>query len=699
MDDIVVTGERNNQFGTDVVQAGSFRGAKTLDTPLTVAVIPQAVLQSQQAIDIIDAVRNTPGVSTSSVGPAAYSNVTIRGINVDTRANYKLDGTLNILSSVAFPLEDKDRVEVLKGASALYYGFSTPSGIVNLTMKRPTESLYLQEDTFFDSHGSLGQHVDVGDTVGIFGFRLNGVLQHIDTGIKYATGQRYLIAGAFDLKPTSRLTITVDFEDFRRNISEPGSFRFVTSAPKPTPANPYPTIPLPSLDRLDPSTNFAPAGANNNTRETNYLGKVNYKFADGWNLSAAYGGSYQHRIRYTPQMDPGNTTTGAGVLYLAPQNSNFKNVNYNAELSGKFRVGGVSNEILIGVARRIGDTFTPFTPAVTSRPHANQNYYDPIYMTIDSPFTPAIVFSTIASKTRIDDKGVYVFDRVNFNDVVQLLGGVRKSDYAEILLVPASNTTAVAGPTFKAQPWSFSGGVVLKPTKWSSVYGTYIEGLESTPAAPGGVNNPGYQPPPATSTQKEFGIKLEPKQNLLFQAAYFDIKRVQAYVNSGNYYVEDGRARYRGIELSVSGNITPDLAVIAGYTYLDAKQIIGAPTINTPTSFVPTTVGLKLEGAPAHTWSMAGEYKLSWLTPGLKLSAGAYYTGMQAVNPQNIAFTPAYTTYDLGASYTFRIQGHELVARVNGQNITGKRYWASVGGVNLSENLPGTVKFSLSFKY
>src|SRR6185312_17563629 len=74
LEEVVVTGARNNQFGTDVVQAGSFRGANALDVPLTVSVIPSAVLQSQQAITLMDALRNTAGVSSTGVGPVAYDN-------------------------------------------------------------------------------------------------------------------------------------------------------------------------------------------------------------------------------------------------------------------------------------------------------------------------------------------------------------------------------------------------------------------------------------------------------------------------------------------------------------------------------------------------------------------------------------------------------------------------------------------------
>ena len=42
------------------------------------------------------------------------------------------NGTLPLNNLIEMPLEDKERVEALKGSSALYYGFSAPSGIVPL---------------------------------------------------------------------------------------------------------------------------------------------------------------------------------------------------------------------------------------------------------------------------------------------------------------------------------------------------------------------------------------------------------------------------------------------------------------------------------------------------------------------------------------------------------------------------------------
>src|SRR3546814_13245430 len=60
--------------------------------------------------------------------------------------------------------------------------------------------------------------------MGAFGYRLNGVAAHLDTGIDYSQGSRYVASGTFDFKPTDRLTITADVEYFEKSIVEPALF-------------------------------------------------------------------------------------------------------------------------------------------------------------------------------------------------------------------------------------------------------------------------------------------------------------------------------------------------------------------------------------------------------------------------------------------------------------------------------------------
>src|ERR1044071_1749031 len=87
LEEIVVTADRKDSYSADLVQAGSFRGARQLDTPLTINVIPNTLIQSQQAQGLLDALRNTAGVSPAQTTVTVYSNIAIRGINVENRGN------------------------------------------------------------------------------------------------------------------------------------------------------------------------------------------------------------------------------------------------------------------------------------------------------------------------------------------------------------------------------------------------------------------------------------------------------------------------------------------------------------------------------------------------------------------------------------------------------------------------------------
>ncbi|HEX7852014.1 MAG TPA: TonB-dependent receptor [Sphingomonas sp.] len=701
-DEIVVTGERNNQFGTDTAQSGSFRNAKILDIPMTVSVIPDAMLKSQQAIDLIDAVRNTAGVSTSGVGPATYNNLTIRGIAVDTRSSYKMDGTLNILSSTAFPLEDKDRVEILKGASAIYYGFSPPSGIVNFVMKRPTEDLYIGVRSFGDSNGGYGGHLDIGDTMGIFGFRINGVAAHQDTGITFSKGNRYLASGTFDLKPTSKLTLSADLEWFKRNIVEPATFIIPNGATK-----------IPDLSRLDPSKNIGGLDwPNNNTEELNMLFKGVWKFAKDWDVTAYWGRSHLTRLRYNPGFAPGAplnyvrgkaaTSTATTAQYLASldptsptfgqgivrygvqiQSAGYENISYAVEVHGKITTGDFSNTILLGASRSLRSLAgSPATP----RTQFYSDFNNPVIFP-----DPNASVGTRPIPSTIDDKGLYAFDDLSFKNIVHLTGGVRVTDYTN-----DGSTNLNTKAPYEVKPTAWSGGVIVKPMEWASLYGTYIQGLEENMIASNNVDNAQTVFPPISSTLYEAGLKLQPRKNLLIQLAYFDIKREGAYneridpTTNLLHGFGDATQTYRGFEGSVGGYLTKDLAINATLMLLKARTFQAANALSPHN---------RPGGTPAVSWSLSGEYTLSWLTPSLKVSGGAFHTGNQAVDDTDKTYTRPYTTFDVGASYDFDLGGHKLTARVTGQNITNKRYWAAVGAGTLAESLPSTVKFSLAFNY
>jgi len=716
LEDIVVTGERANRYGADTVQAGSFRGARAIDTPLTVSVIPREVIDVQQAKTLQDVLQNTAGVTASQTAPTVYSNLAIRGINVENRGNYRLNGSLPIINLVSLPLEDKDRVEALKGASALYYGFTTPSGIINLTMKRPTKDLLLAMDVSGDTNGTIGGHVDFGGTWGIFGARINGVIERPDSGIDHTRGRRSLISGAFDLKPADNLTITFDAEHIYKRVNEPGIYRFILK-PASTAANPYPSLNVPSL--IDPSTNFGPDWAFNRAEETNLLGAVNWRISPAWALTLSGGTSTLNRDRHFTTIDPNNPNTAVpnGPIGEYPLSVGYqpdyraRNRNLRAELAGTFQTGPFVHELLLGASQNlrkqdssatvqaqclysatdrslVGSTFATTAVAGTVRSICKQNITSP--HDIPQLGEPLPTYTS----TEINDIGYYVFDRVKFGEWLQVLGGARKSDYTE------KNTT-LGTTTFKAKPWSFSYGAVVKPREWVSVYGTYIEGLEATPGAPTTAVNAGAQLPATESKQHEAGIKIQPRKGLLLQTAYFNIERASTYVNGANVYVQDGKARYKGVEISLTGDITRLLSIYTSAVFLNAKQVSGAPSSTSASGvFSPTVVGRLIDNTPKRTFSLSGNYRLTAFgLDGASLNGGVFYTGRRAVNALNQAFVPGYTLINIGAGYELDVANHPVTFRVNAENITGKRYWVSTGSDLLAQGAPSTVKFALGTRF
>ena len=251
LEEIVVTADRQDSYSADFVQAGSFRGARQIDTPLTVSVIPEQVLKSQQALNIFDALRNSPGVTSSQTSPTVYNNLSIRGIPVENRGNYRMNGSLPIVNLIDLPLENKVRIEALKGASALYYGFTTPSGIVNLTTKRPPPELVLSVAVNGNEHGQVQGHVDAGSTWGKFGVRGNFVHGSVDSGIDNTSGDRSFAALAFQYDATDDVQLNLDAEYIEKEVTEP------TVIQGPTAAASLLTI-KPKLP--DPSNNFGSEG-------------------------------------------------------------------------------------------------------------------------------------------------------------------------------------------------------------------------------------------------------------------------------------------------------------------------------------------------------------------------------------------------------------------------------------------------------
>lgn len=657
LDEVVVTADRRGSFSADFVQAGAFRDSRLADTPLTVAIITKDLLDAQQARSLIDAVRNTAGVSQFQINTLIYSNLAIRGIPADNVTNYRLNGVLPVINFIDIPMENKDRIEVLKGAAGLYYGFATPSGMVNLVTERPTAEPLMNLELFGDSHGSVGASVDASRAWGAAGARVNAGIADVQTGIDRTSGDRRFLTAAFDWRPGDRLTVQLDSEYIYKTITEPTEFVL------PAPVNGRISVPP-----LQPtSKNLGAEWMQAEGYETNLLARVKYDFTPAWSLSAAAGRSYLKRDRRYSSFSGYDLATGAGTLNVALTHGNdYESSIVRADFAGAFRTGPFEHQLLIGASQNVRHTNIP----TAVRYRFAQNLYNPAEVAEQA--TPPRI---IANPSRVKDFGLYAFDRISFQGWLQATVGYRKTDYSDV-----SRTSR-----YEAKPDSFSYGLMVKPAPWVTLYGNYIEGLESGGIAQQIAVNAGEILPAALSEQKEIGAKLEPRRGLLLTVAAFEIERASSYLNSANLFVQDARAKYQGIELSAFGELTASLSVAISGLHLDAKQVAGPATI----------LGKRVENTPRDSGSAFMEYRFSNL-PGLSISGGVFYVGERAVNALNQAFVPGYTTFDLGAAYATQLFGRPSTLRVYGENITGKRYWAATGSNLAAQGAPRTVRLAFS---
>jgi iron complex outermembrane receptor protein len=662
-----VTISTQRSFGAQLVQVGAFRDQDPLDVPLTNNVITREVLDAQGARTLFGALRNTAGVTRSQLSGSTYDNISIRGILVENRGNYRLNGSLPIINLIDVPLENKERVEVLKGSSSLYYGLVPPSGVVNFVTKRAGRDPVTSFATSANEHGAVDAHLDVArrfGTDGSMGLRFNAAAGKEDIGIDEFKGDRGLVSVAWDWRAGPAFTLKADLEHYRKNVSEQAAIALLPAANG--------SIALPPVP--DNRRNLAAQWQRYDAEATNALLRGEFTLTDDWQLALEAGHAETVRDRRFSQFQGYDLRSGEGTLRVSfADGMRYTNANLRAELNGRFATGPVAHDLTLGAThnRREADSGDGAANA-----NIAQNLYAPRPIAERNPS-----LTTPGNHSAIVDKGVYVFDRLSFGERWQALAGLRYADY--LSTTPNSR--------YSATETSPSVSLLYRAARDWSIYASYLEGLEESGTAPANRANSGEVLPPAVNKQWELGSKARLFGGVLLQAALFQINRPQTTVDAGNRFVLGGRSRYRGLELSASGEIGRDLALVASALWLDAK-IASVGTANAG------ELGKRPENTPRQTASLFAEYRVPQV-PGWGLSAGIYHVGPRMVNNLNQAELPGYTTLSLGTRYATRLGSWPLTLQANVDNATDRDHWASGGNGLLGASLPRTVRVGAQINF
>lgn len=662
---VVVTGDSAKGLRAESVEAGTFRGADVMSVPSTVNVITREALDQQAAQGVYDAVRNTAGVTRQQNGGETWDQLVIRGMTVENRTNYRLNGSLSVMNFAQVMTEDKERIEVLKGASAIYYGFTSPAGIVNFVTKRPTDQPVTSVATNFDQYGTAVASADISRRFGSedqYGLRVNAGGGSQGSYLDGArNGDRRFAALAFDWKASSRLKISTDLEyDYRKVTEQVG-------VSLPTAVNGAISLPHP----VDATKMVGPGMAQFQTEELNGLLRADYSLNDNWIATVETGHAQTTRDRNLAIFkfnSAAAVATGDGKITGNSQHLVVKSDLYKGELFGTVNAFGIPHELTFGIS----STDLSQDPVYqTTYTVGSQNLYDPVSVsTVTYGATPT---SPTTAGLAATDTGIYALDRITLGRYWQVIGGLRDSNYRSDQGTDHYDVSRVT-PMLAA---------IYQPTSSLSFYSSFAQGVEQGDTAPTGSVNAGQHMAPGVSKQYEVGSRWRSQAGTLVSVALFDITRPGSYTNSDNVYVSDGEQRYRGIELSTQGKLTPRLG------WLTSAQLLDPSFQHTTDAYN----GKQPENAAKRTASAFLTYDVAALQ-GLSVNGGTYYTGRRPVNDLDQAWLPGVALYAAGARYVSQIGGRKWTWQFNVENLTDKKYWAGAG-TRLAAGAPRTFKFGI----
>lgn len=656
-----VTATQTQGFTARRVEVGQYQGLDILDIPATVNVVTRDLLDVQAPAGLYDALRNVAGVARQQLNGLSYDNLSVRGINLDNRSSYYFNGVLPFDNNIAIPMEDKQGFEVLKGASALYYGFAVPGGIVNMTSKRAGNTPVTQVGTSVDNNGSVKGTVDIARRFGNqqqFGVRVNAASQHVQSAIDKDNGYRRMGAIAADWKVSDGFLLKYDYEHIEQKLPEQAGVTPLAAVDGHV-----------SLPRLpDGDTLLSPERYPTKSKANTQLLRADFAINDQWAGMVSIGQSTTKRDRWLWIFRNYDLATGKGQLQGSKQNGQiYENTNGRAEINGAFDTGSITHNVTVGFSRNrlYQPDFTTYYFVAT------QYLYDPTQtLPLKASGTPKAFYAQTVWNT-----GTYAFDRVALGERWEVTVGLRRSNY---------QSTQAGTPGYDTTKNTPSASAVFKLGTKSSLYASYIEGLESAGSAPATAENAYQALPAAVSRQSELGYRHRFDNEALLSVAAFDIRQPSAGLNADNVYALNGRARYRGVEFSAQGYVLPRLSIAASGVWLHARQV---------DSTDPTVLGKTPENTPRTTASLFVAYDIA-SAPGLSVNTGAYYTASRPINNQDQAWIGGYTLFTAGTRYRTTVMGKDVTLQLNIENLGGKHYWSAAGSSQLAVGLGRTAMLS-----
>ena len=686
--EVIVTGIRSENAKAITTKAGGYIETALQDTPASVTVFTQTQMQDLRIRQTSDAMKFDASVNDAYNAVGYAEQFSIRGFVLDNSSSYRKDG-FAIPGDASIPLENKERIEVLKGIAGFQAGFATPGGILNYVTKRPTSNAIRSVTVEASERGTLYGSADIAGMSNDkqFGYRINAAGERLRSYIKGANGERQFVSGAFDWHITPQALLQLDFDyQHKSQLSAPG-FQLTNGTDLPR-----------GID-ADTMLNNQPWAKPVDTRNSNLGLLFEYQINTNWRASVAANKHEFKRNDFTAfpygcgaeNLYPGYCANGDYDVYdYQSPNESKSQIGTIVLINGKFITAGFRHEFAAGI----------------SSSQRRDYYGDFVYAFagVSNIFRPNIVVPDPANKPgevllRRTDKETSAFlqDVLNLNDALKLHLGLRYIKIQRTQLVNVGTANAILENHGYKNSYSLpSLALVNKLDSNWSLYSAYAEGMEHGGLAPINTTNQNQFAAPGKSKQIELGIKFDITHEMSFSAAAFRIKKPLEYIKTNadatTTYVSNGNASHTGIELSAQAKVSQGLNLGLSLTALNARQQeTGDVTLN----------GKHVTNVPNLKSSMVVDYAISQIK-GLAVNTNWQYSSSKSFSPDNKVTVPSYQLFNFGTRYATQIAGSSATLRFNIDNARNSFYWRDVSqslGGYLFPGAPRTYKISAQFDF
>ncbi len=615
---------------------------KPFDLPQAVAVVDRIVMQQQQSEQISDVLKNTNGVYIMGSTGGYQEEIAGRGFAFGSSNTFKNGVRFN--NAIMPEVSALEKMEVLKGGTAILYGNVAAGGVLNLVTKKPKfekggdVSMRVSSFEFYKPSLDIYGSVNKKNTIA---YRLNTSYQNSKSFRDVVQAERFYINPSVLFLVGKKTEILVEGD----YLSDDRTADFGVGAIN------YQLIDIPR------STFIGTSWSTIKTNQSSLTSTITHQLSKNWQLRNV--SSFQQFTNdLFSNVRPNSSSKfiqADGTWIRGVQRTQVDEQYYitQLDLTGKFNTGKLKHVLLFGA--EIDQYYTTTTAYNGISNYDTVNVFN-INTSTQRNDLPSLTKKT-DTRTPRTRTGIYIQDLICITSKLKVLAGVRFSYLETESNVYTYSSDLTTYSTLYDQAFSPRLGVVYQPIKTLSIFTSYSNSF--TPNT--GVDVDGKALEASIIDQYELGVKNDLyKGKMSLNVTAYQIKNsnvAQMVLEGGNTNSNikelAGEITSRGLEVDASVKPICGMSILAGYSFNETEY----------TKSTIYTVGAKLLYQPRNTFntSIYYEYQKGKLK-GLSFGATGMYFGkrfagrLTRLNVVNDTYKPIplpeYATLDASIGYS-----------------------------------------------